>query len=61
MTQLIDYKENEAQTLKEYAMQLRQELGSRLSNIMFNEEGQNPVFKLWSMYSKKKFMSLSYP
>lgn len=60
MAPLFVYNQAESQTLKDYLLQLRQEIGARLAGKMFTESGPTPVFKLWTMYNRKKFMSLSY-
>jgi len=60
MAPVIEMKENEIQQFKEYTLQLRHEIGSRLAQKMFTEEGPSPVMRLWTMYNKKKFMSLKY-
>ena len=61
MSQLVNYKEAELQQFKDYTLQLRQETGQRLANLLFDEQSPKPVFKLWTMYQKKAFMSLTYP
>lgn len=60
MAPLFVYNQAEAQNLKDYLLQLRNEVGVRLIGKMFTESEPTPVFKLWTMYNRKKFMSLSY-
>ena len=60
MTPLIVFNPAEAQAFKDYLLQLRQEVGARLADKLFTSEGPAPVFKLWTMYNKKRFMSLTY-
>lgn len=61
MASLVDAsKKGEFGQFKEYTLQLRQELGARLATLNFNAEGPLPSLKLWTMYNKRKFMSLNY-
>lgn len=60
MAPLLEFKQTEATMFKEYLLQLRHEVGFRLASHLFTEEGPAPTFKLWTMYAKKKFMSLTY-
>ena len=50
----------EANEFKEYTMQLRQELGKRLVDRLYLEEGPAVDFLLWMNFNKRKFMSLKY-
>ena len=52
----------EANDFKAYLLQLRQELGKRLANRLYIEDGGARVvdFILWMNFNKRKFMSLKY-
>lgn len=60
MAPLLEFKQTEAATFKDYLLQLRHEVGFRIAGQMFTDEGPAPTIKLWTMYAKKKFMSLTY-
>jgi hypothetical protein len=60
MAPLVVATPTEVQPFKDYLLQLRQEVGARLAERLFTAEGPTPVFKLWTMYNKKRFMSLTY-
>lgn len=60
MSPLVVAVPAEIQAFRDYLLQLRQEVGARLAQKLFTAEGPSPVFKLWTMYNKKRFMSLTY-
>jgi len=48
----------EAETLRQYLMQVRQELGGRLLARIYEGEGEKPS-KWWLSFGKRKFMGKS--
>ena len=60
LNQVFDAPSNrqEAETLRQYLQQVRQELASRLLSRVF-EEGQERPSKWWLSFSKRKFMGKS--
>ena len=49
---------NEAEVLRQYVMQVRQELAARLLNRVYSDQGQGPS-KWWLSFTKRKFMGKS--
>ena len=50
----------EATDFKEYTLQLRQELGKRIVERLYTDEGQVVDYNLWMNFNKRNFMSLQY-
>lgn len=48
---------NEAETLRQYIMQMRQELAQRLLARVYGDE--NAPSKFWLSFTKRKFMNVS--